>query len=581
MESRETKLWERYQAGLSYQREMGFTDQFPEYIRFKEDDQWPTPTKATRHLPRPVFNLVEFFIRTKRANILNQTIKMVFSPAQGLQGEAEEAGAKAYSDYAATLWKELGQDELNEDFVDDAATLGTGFLHYYWDADVEGGSRMPYKGALRGEVIDPLSISFGNPQESDLQKQPYILIASRCTVNAVKELARAQGLPPETIELICPDDERPDQYDAARREIRGEEKCTLLTLYYRVEGAVYFDRGTRSALLIEGRPLTPGTRDTGGEEGQEPPEPDLFLQETAPAPRITRYPLVAMSWRKRKYSIFGIGEAQGMIPTQKAVNWLMGMNVLSAQDTAWPKLLVKENALRQEITNQPGEIIRDCSATGDGIKYMQPPNFSGFAVNLVDKIVEMLRQVSGVTEVASGEPFTATMAASAIIALQNQAKQPIENIQRRFYRAMEEVGRIWEQFFKTYYDLARPMAVETPLGKEESGIFTGTDYAGVEFALEIDVGAGSEYSEALAQATLDKLYDKGDITLDTYIELAPKAVMPFKEQLKRILEQERQNAASVAGLPQGGGAEAPGEAVPLGMELPVADMMEGGMPYEV
>lgn len=47
-----------------------------------------------------------------------------------------------------------------------------------------------------------------------------------------------------------------------------------------------------------------------------------------------------------------------MIPTQKAVNWLMGMNVLSAQDTAWPKLLVKENALRQEITNQPGEIIR-------------------------------------------------------------------------------------------------------------------------------------------------------------------------------------------------------------------------------
>lgn len=648
MSEQVTQLWEKYRAGLGYQRAMGFTDLFPECIRMKEDDQWPAATKATRHLPRPVFNLIEMFIRTKRAGILNQQIKMIYSPSESTGDEQAEAGAKAYTDYAAHLWKELRQEELNEDFIDDAATLGTGILHYYWDDTVDGGRQMPYTGALRGEVLDPLSICFGNPQERDVQKQPYILLVQRTTVKQVRELAEQEGCSAEQILLIQPDDERTVDYDSDRHEMRGEEKCTLLTMYYRKNGAVYFDKGTRDVVIVQGRSLTPDWGGIGNHFdrpkdadrgaliaglGPEEPEPEgqgialfkLLRRRTAhcasrkdcelnrveldpldatasmwhaeaiplegpsgecgpdgkrvphwlrqvgegnqlsktnevsrsdywcPPSAVTRYPIVVMSWKKRKHSIYGIGEAAGLIPTQKAVNWLMGMNILSAQDTAWPKLLVKEGALRQEVTNQPGEILRDYSMGGDGIKYLQPPNFSAFAVDLVSRIKEMIRETSGVSEVSTGEPFTATMAASAIIALQNQAKAPIENIQRRFYRAIEEVGLIWEQFFKCYYNLPRSMTVEDPLGQETRGQFLGSDFADVEFRLEVDVGAGSEYSEALAQSTLDKLYDKGDIDLATYIELAPKAVMPFKEQLKRILEQrETEQAMTDEGPAQDG-----------------------------
>lgn len=56
----------------------------------------------------------------------------------------------------------------------------------------------------------------------------------------------------------------------------------------------------------------------------------------------------------------------------------------------------------------------------------------------------------------------------------------------------------------------------------------------------LSVGAASVYSESLAMTTLDKLYDRKDITLDEYIELAPDNVMPFKAQLKRMLQSRAQ-----------------------------------------
>ena len=150
--------------------------------------------------------------------------------------------------------------------------------------------------------------------------------------------------------------------------------------------------------------------------------------------RMTLYPIVVMCWNKRKKSFFGTGEVEALIPNQTAVNFNIGMMLLSVQQTAWPKILAKSGAIQQTLTNTPGELVTDYYTGGDGIKYMHPPAFPGIAVNLTDKVIEYTRMLSGVNEVTSGDAFTANMAASAIIALQNQAKQPIENIQRRFYR---------------------------------------------------------------------------------------------------------------------------------------------------
>jgi len=58
------------------------------------------------------------------------------------------------------------------------------------------------------------------------------------------------------------------------------------------------------------------------------------------------------------------------------------MMLLSVQQTAWPKIIAKVGALTQTVTNEPGEILTDHFINGEGIKYMQPPNFSSMPITL-------------------------------------------------------------------------------------------------------------------------------------------------------------------------------------------------------
>lgn len=539
-----SKIWEDYKNGINFQSAMGFSKDFPVYEEFKAGRQWPQVTEKTKSLPRPVFNIVSMFVANKKSSVLNNNVKMIFRPAETGDNTAGDdvsqrirhktvLASERYTDFANNLWYELEQDSLNDEVVEDAATNGTGIFHYYWDNAITGGAIRPYTGALRGESIDALNFFVSNPQERDIQKQEWIIISSRATVDSVRKLAKDNGVSDELIKLIVADnDTNAEGYETAKREQKGTDKVTVLTKYYKKKGIVYFVKSTKSVVITKEICLTPG------------------YKEDSVGYAIKRYPIAVFSWKTRKKCMFGIGEVEGIIPNQKAINFGMAMLVLSSQDTGWPKMLVKPGALRQKVTNRPGEILTDYNTSGDGIKYLQAAPFNYGAMQLIDKIFELSRATSGVTEVATGEALGANMAASAIIALQNQAKLPIDNIQKSFYRVIREVGLIWECFFKTFYSEERIVVKEAASDKHIVEGFKGTDYSDVEFDLRIDVGASSIYSESLGQATLDKMYEKGDIDVDMYIELAPDNVMPFKEMLKELREKRKQEAQAMPQVPQ-------------------------------
>lgn len=518
-----TKLWQEYEDGIAFQRRMGFAENFPRYVRFKEGDQWAPPTPRTKNLPRPVFNIIEMFIRSKRAAVLNQAVSMAFSPvnsAGGEKGERAEQNARDMTDYAKLLWDQLGQDALSSELIDDAATLGTGVLHYYYDESVRPAGSRFCVGELRGESIDPLNIFFADPQLCDLQRQEYVLIASRRRVTEVRALAKRLGCTAGELARIARDEAESGDYGTEPDEPHDDDYCTVLTKYYRENGEVRFDRATRNVELARGQSLTP----PGGRA-------------------VTLYPLVLMVWKRRKKCIYGIGEAEGLIPNQKAINFNLAMMLLSVQQTAWPKLLSTPGAIRQPVTNEPGEHLIDYSAGGGGIRYLSPPEFSATAVGLSNTILELSRSIAGVSDVTTGEITRGNLAASAIIALQNQAKTPIVEIQRRYWDVIRQIGRIWTQLIGAYYTFDRTMTV-TENGERKSRLFCGRCCRETEFDLRVDVGASSEFGEALSQATLDNFLQNGYITVDQYIELAPDNVVPFRERLRqmRAAQTEAANA---------------------------------------
>lgn len=510
----------QYEDGLSYKRRMGFLEKWPEYERMKAGDQWPKAGPKTQNLPRPVFNIIKMIESHKVANVMSEQIKMIFSPQEDDEDPDDakmvrelETG-ELFSRFSEATWERIKQDELDEEGLDVAANTGTGIWHYYWDNDVKGGNKNPWVGEMEGEIIDPINFFPGNPQQRRVQKQPYIIISSREMVDSVKAYAKANDVSPAMISLIKPDkDVQNEAYDGAKTELADSAKVTVLTKYWRENGTVWFCKIAAGITI------------------KEPTDTLMRL-----------YPIAVMQWERRKKSIFGVGDTEGLIPNQKAINLLVAMQILSVQLTGWPKLVYKSGAIEpSKYTNAPGEMIEDKLplGQGDGVKYLNPGNISSTAANLVEAIMTYTRQMTGADHAATGTAPSADLNATAIMLLQKAAAIPIESVKRRFYRLIEDVGRIWEEFWKVKYNLPRQIMLTNEDGEEFSTMFNGADYKDTQLNLRIDVGPSSTYSESLMLSSLQDFLAAGHITFEQFIKFAPKNVVPYRERLLKDLEDEK------------------------------------------
>ncbi|MEN2765770.1 hypothetical protein [Ornithinibacillus xuwenensis] len=554
-----TKVEEEYQEGLQYKRQMGFIDKWPEYERFKAGDQWPKATEKTKHLPRPVFNVIKYIQNHKVSTVMNENIKMIFTPQEHIEDEENEElkkaveGADLFTRYSDTTWENVKQDRLNEEALESGSSLGTGIWHYYWDDSVEGGITQPYIGELCGETIDPINIFFGNPQQRDVQKQPYIIISSRDTVKSVRKQAKDNGVKEELILQIKSDNDTQDEgYDNAQIEVKGTDKTTILTKYWKEDGKVFFTK-VCSSIVIKDKTDT----------------------------ELTLYPVAVMQYERRKKSIFGIGDTEGLIPNQKGINFLMAMQLLSVQLTGWPKLVYKTGAVNpRKINNDPSEPIEDSSPPGvEGVRYLVPGKVDKLAGELLEAFMDHTKTLASATDVSTGEVGSGDYNATAIMLLQKASGVPIESIKKRFYRAMEDVGNIWAEFWKTKYNTTRKINVEDDEGKLEARDFKGTEYKDTPMYLKIDIGPSSNYSEELMMASLDKLFDGQHITLEDYLEFAPQNVIPFKDRLLKRLEERGMTMAQLPPLPQAGGMPQVPQAQPMQQSalMPQSQPQQGGL----
>lgn len=536
------KIWDDWQKGLEYQKKLALKETCETCVDFYEGRQWPQATERTKNMPRPVINIVKFILNSKKSNILSSKISMIYKPLIYDEMEAQTAteGATAFTNFAEHIKKEIKQEDLDSKAILDGLKKGTYIYHYFWDKEKKTGMAK-FDGGLNGQVLDCLSVVFANPKQKDEQKQKWIIIQSRENVDTLKKLAEKNGIPKTEIELIQADEDEEKNYDSEEQD--GEEYATVLTRYFRKNGEVYYTKSTEKIIVQDETPLTPNASKVNikvDDEGKTNEDNEEMEQDkpTVGQFKMTLYPIIAAPYDEREKSIYGIGEAEQLIPVQRSINFNYAMMQMASQNMGFPKVKVKPNALRGKvITNTPGEIITDYSPDGNGINYLNPPAFSNTPLTIADKLLEVIRVVTGATEVASGEVLGANMSGSAIVALQTQAKVPIEDMQKKFWRVHEKIARVWEQFFKGYYRFDVPYVIESEEGQEPA-TFNGSKYQNMDFETTIDVGAGSAYSESLSITLLENALQRGDITFDQFIDLYPDTAMPFKAQLKEMRKQQ-------------------------------------------
>ena len=539
VEEKNTNLWDMWEKCKQYQSKIGLRKNIPMFVDFFEGRQWPAATERTKSLPRPVINIIKMIVRNKESAIQSSVVKLVY------KAEDEMVNAEKFTNFADYIQKEMRQEEYDARAVHDGTVKGSYFYHYYWDSEAKG-KVGNMQGGLRVELIHILNIGFANPKETDEQKQKWIIIATREEVNSI----RAKADKDVDVESIVSDEDE-DRTDTKEQD--ESNLVTVITRYFRKNGEVYCERATRTTVVNKPFPISPdieAARESLGIDAPNNSLPDNKKTEPLPKGKATLYPVVVGNYEAREDSIYGLGEVEGLIPNQKAINFNLAMTLLSAQNNAWSKYVVTEDALKgQEITNEPGQVLTDYSKTGSGIRKLEGSSVNQTPIQIINTLTDLTRVVTGSTEVMTGEAISANMSGAAIAQLQSQAQQPIEVLRDNFWRVKEKQGRILEQFFKLFYEnkdftYSKTEQIPDADGNMEekevsySDRFSGSEFADVNFSIVVEAVAGTKSSAAGDINMLDNLLSKGLIDKKTYIKAYPKNALNNRTEIMKAIEEE-------------------------------------------
>lgn len=536
-----------------YKRCVDFNNQInlDETVRVNENfyvgKQWEGV--QSNGLPTPQVNILKRVVGFTVATISSENIKF------NATALSRTKNTKSLTEPVRIINDELdGLVEINEvpaimrESARNAAVDGDGCTFTYWDADVDIGDGL--KGAIKTEIINNRRVYFGNPNDKEVQSQPYIQIVSRGIVRDVKKRAKGNGI--EDWMTIAPDDEESYQLDNAKRT---DDKVTVILTLWRndEDGEIWAYESTQYCDVK--KPWSLGIR---------------------------LYPITWLNWDSIQDCYHGQAMITGLIPNQIFINKSLAMSQLSIMRTAFPKIVFDKTKIKSWDNRVGAAIGVGGGDINNAAKIIDPAAISPQISQFIQMTVELTEQSLGATSVALGD--TRPDNTSAIIALQRAAATPSEITKQALYRSVEQLAKIYLEFMAQYYG-TRMVDMPTPPEVRQAAEFAGVpaedeivmpfDFSALKdmpMRLKIDVGASSYYSEIASRQTLDNLLMNHLITLPQYLERIPDSYVPGRRALINEAKQAESAQAQMM-MPQQAGANDQGtlkspEATLEEMEVP-------------
>lgn len=516
-------VWRLYEAGTEFKNSIDLYNTVNENERFFAGDQWAGVNAPD--LPKPVVNFIKRACQQHVADVSANPVAVSFEAVEfpcyvALPGQ--ECKPLCSSD-TQTLnamfdadWNRMKMDALNLDGLLDAAISGYFILYSYWDSTLKTGQAAC--GSICAETIDNVNYYPGNPNERDVQKQPYIIIAGRELVSDVIAQAKANGCPKSDIEAIAADSRTENQSgDMSKHELSLDEnaKCiTLLYLFKDASGHVLAQKSTHGTVI---RPMW-----------------DTLLK---------RYPIAVMNWEYRKNCCHGRAEVTGLLPVQRYINQMYAMAMLFTMQSACPKAVFNQGMVKA-WSNAVGMAIPVNGDINSAIKYLEPPELSPDIYSLPERLLNTTLQMMGVSELELGSINPTNT--SALVLAREASTMTIQSIKTRFYSLIEDFARNWLDMVMAYDKVPRFVKSVDSNGAG-AAVFDPSSLCGRLWSVKIDVGAASAWSEVTSVQTLNTLYSSGAIDARQYIERLPNGYLPMREKLlAEITPKETESTAQHA-----------------------------------
>lgn len=563
MNEKMTKAWERYEQGRTYNARLvpSQYDLVNTNVEFFAGNQWLnlSQTGAMQKLPKPTFNIIKRVASLFVASLTGSAASISFdgfgSGADAQVGWDGESAAAIATAEVQNLLEKFKMDYRIREALFDGAQTGDYCAHFYWDPEAipYGGAFGKQRGEIRMELVDGINVMFGNPNVASVEKQPYILIVGRDTVENLAAECRAHRLE-KNHEQISADGEVFDQVGiGGRTELSGDVdngKALYVYMYEKKNGTVHVTKATRTSVIYE-------DVDTG----------------------LSRYPIAWGNWEKQKNQYHGRALVTGIIPNQIFINTMFAMVMRHLQLMGFPKTVYNADLISQWSSEvgqaigvrglQPGQDISQVAYN------LQPADMSSQIIMAIDKAVGYTKDCLGATDAQLGNVKPENT--SALMVLQNSAEIPLENIRAGLYEWLEDIGAILLDMMGTYYGVRSVMrsrvcdepvmgANGAPMIDPETGLmrvntvtrrmaapYDFSTFKKLWFNVRVNAGATTYYSEIAMVQTLDNLRREGIIDIVEYLERIPDKLIPRKAEL--VDEMKKRIAAGEALPSQEEGAE--------------------------
>lgn len=551
-ENSNTRLWEDWEHTRDFLAMKGIAPKLRKYEDYYEGRQDKYMPKGIPHI---VINITKMIIDNKLSGILENPIQLSYLSNMDIDSTME---MDRFSDY--TL-KNVGFESINRKIVKDALIYGLGVCHTYWNEDALGMDSIA-RGSMVCEAIHPLKVGVCNPYEKDVQKQEWIIVASRESVERAKLMADDKV----NKELIVADD---NEVNTNEIELNEGRLVTVLTRYFRKDGEVYFEKGTKNVMLTDPVPTNPYITYRDIKKGKlkidpttaHSPDESLEKFENSHKSKWARYPIQFCVLNESADWYWGISDIDDMLLGQNAVNATYSLSIKNGIDIQ-AKYIVRPDALRgQVITNEIGQVITNYSKFDDGIKQITgQASMTTEMVNLPLSLSEMLRKVKNASDLVTGDTGQKELSGNAIALLQTAAERPIEGQTRQNQLFAVEMGKTFLLYYKFYYENAQYAfnvnTVEKEALRKKYGLeeeidipdrlitrFNGSKYLDMSFDIQVEAGAGGRFSQ-INQLNFIQTFMQMMPNLDTnqqmfFIKATPSYILKDKKDLIAMIQEQQ------------------------------------------
>lgn len=529
-----SKYWQQYEKGMDYIRKKNLITRTNRNWNFYIGKQWEGIESGGEELP--LLNFIKPTIKHKVSTVSQNNMVANYSDLEG-----REELTPVYKELNALFsasWEKANMDMNLWAVMKDAAVTGDGIM-FFGTSDVADIQRLNNTAVLYGDESNP-----------NIQQQPYIIIQQRLALRVIREIAEENGLSKEEIQQIVADQDTENiignRSEVEEKSSSPEAKATCIIYMHKKDGIVHIAQCTRTVVFEPEHPIA-STR----------------FRDGSMVRGMSLYPLVKISWEDAPNSARGLSEVEQLIPNQLEINKTLARRSLIIKLTAFPRI-----AYDSTVINNPDDLDKvgakiemstgGAQSINQAIGYLNPAQSNSDPKNYADDLLSFTQELSGSGETAMGNINPNRVAASAIIAIRDQAALPLNEQVAKKTTCVEDLAKLWVEIWAVYH----PEGLEVVM--EESDELTGEkrqvmrkitkeDLDRIKPDIRIDTSQDNPWTKEAEQNWLDGVLDKQHISFEEYIKVSPDhGIIPKNKMLslfeERKAEQERQMRAEGAAL---------------------------------